>query len=241
MDTIGGLVARERRTREPALRVRTGTNTRYDYYQLCTTTHKTGNFLSHRGVREGETVAVVASESGTPILSLFGAALLGGRAWFDPPRTLDARVLVAPADVVEEYDLPAGASRVAYDGEPADPAVESFGESVWSENPFCPTPSGVGPGTPFLTTAEREYTHGELLAAAERVVERWGLGVGDAVAIRTPLSRPGTIVAGVLAPLSVGATVVFPDPEDGGDVAVATSDVDAPEPTVIDPAEVPLP
>lgn len=241
MDTIGELVARERRTREPALRARIGVNLRYDYYQFCTTAHKTGNFLSHRGVREGETVAVVASESGAPVLSLFGAALLGARARFDPPREVDARALVAPAEVIEGYELPTGAARLAYDGEVSDPAIESFGESVWSENPFCPTPPGIDSGAPFLATDGGEYTHGELLAATERIVADSGLDAGDEVAIRAPLSRPGTVVAGVLAPLSVGGTIVFPGADGEGDVAVATGGVDAPEPAVIDPTEVPLP
>lgn len=238
MDTIDELVARDRRSREPALRARTGVNTRYDYYQLCTTAHKTGNFLSHRGVRAGERVAVVASESGAPILSLFGAALLGACVRFDPPREVDARVLVAPADVIEAYDLPPSATRVAYDGESDDPAVEAFGESVWSENPFCPTPPEIGPEAAFLATDEDEYKQGELLAATESVVERWELDSGDEVAIRAPLSRPGTIVAGVLAPVSVGATIVFPGAEAEADVAVAEDD--APEPVMVDPADVPL-
>jgi hypothetical protein len=240
MDTIGELVSRERRSREPALRARTGVNARYDYYQLCTTAHKTGNFLSHRGVRPGERVAVVASEGGAPVLTLFGAALLGARVRFDPPREIDARVLVAPAEAIGEYDLPPSATRLAYDGEPADPAVESFGESVWSENPFCPTPPEVDPETPFLATDEREYGHGELLAAAERVVERLELTAGDRVAIRASLSRPGTVVAGVLAPLSVGATVVFPGSGDEGDVGVVGGDARAPESVTIYPADVPL-
>lgn len=242
MDTIGELVARDRRTREPALRARTGVNLRYDYYQFCTTAHKTGNFFSHRGVREGETVAVVASESGAPILSLFGAALLGARVRFDPPRDreVDARALVAPAEEVERYELPTGAARLAYDGEIDDPAVESFGESVWSENPFCPMAPGIGPETPFLATDDGEYTHGELLAATERVVAESGLDAGDEVAIRAPLSRPGTVVAGVLAPLSVGGTISFPGADGEGDVAVAADDIDAPEPAVIDPGEIPL-
>lgn len=238
MDTIGGLVARERRSREPALRARTGVNTRYDYYQLCTTAHKTGNFLSHRGVRAGETVAVVASESGAPILSLFGAALLGACVRFDPPPEVDARVLVAPAEVIGGYDLPPGATRVAYDGESANPAVEAFGESVWSENPFCPTPPEIGPETAFLSSDDGEYTHGELLAATERVVERWGLAAGDEVAIRAPLSRPATVVAGVLAPLWVGGTIVFSGAESETRAAVAEDD--APEPVAIDPADVAL-
>ena len=241
MDTIGELVARDRRSRDPALRARTGVNLRYDYYQFCTTAQKTGNFLSHRGVHVGETVAIVASEGGAPVLSLFGAALLGARVRFDPPEESDARVLVAPADAIDGYDLPASATRVAYDGRPVAPAVEAFGESVWSENPFCPTPPEVGSSSPFLVTGSRSYTHGGLLAAAERVVERWEIQAGDGMAIRAPLSRPETVVAGVLAPLSAGATIVFPGADAETDLAIAETADQVPEPATIELAEVPLP
>jgi hypothetical protein len=219
METIGELVARDRRTREPALRAQTGVTLRYDYYQLCTTAHKTGNFFSHRGVREGSLVGIESEKSGAPILSLFGAALLGARVRFDPPREIDARLLVAPGNRMDDYDLPKGASRVAYD-ETADPAVESFGESVWSENPWCPTPPDVGSETPLLETEHESYTHGELLAAAQQVVNRWEIESGDEIAIRTPLARPETVVAGVLAPLLAEAVIVFPGPDSRGDIAV---------------------
>ncbi|KYH27407.1 hypothetical protein HAPAU_00730 [Halalkalicoccus paucihalophilus] len=230
METIGELVARDQRTREPALRARTGVTLRYDYYQLCTTAQKTGNFFSHRGVRTGSLVGVESAESGAPVLSLFGAALLGARVRFDPPRKTDARLLVAPSEGIEEYALPAGASRLAYDGEPGV-GVESFGESVWSENPACPTPSEVGPDTPFLETEDETYTHGQLLAATERVVDRWGIGPGTEVAIRTPLSEPEAVVAGILAPLSAGGVIVFPGPDEAVDLAVG----EGPESTVIPP------
>lgn len=230
MDTVGEIVARERRTREPALRARTGVNLRYDYYQFCTTAQKTGNFFSHRGVRAGETVAVVESESGAPLLALFGAALLGARVRFDPPRETDARLLVAPGEEIEEYVLPTGASRLAYTGE-ARAGVESFGESVWSENPACPTPPEVDPDTPLLETDGGTHTHGELLAATERVVDRWGIEPGTEVAIRAPLAHPGAVVAGILAPLSAGGVIVFPGPDEAVDIAVG----EGPESTVIPP------
>ncbi|MEM4780032.1 MAG: hypothetical protein QXG03_00480 [Halalkalicoccus sp.] len=230
MDTVGQIVARDRRTREPALRARTGVNLRYDYYQLCTTAHKTGNFFSHRGVREGALVAIESEPSGAPVLSLFGAALLGARVRFDPPREIDARLLVAPGEGVARYDLPAGASRLAYTGEPG-PDAEAFGESVWSENPACPTPPEIGPGTLLLETESEAYTHGELLAAAERVVDRFGIEAGTQVAIRAPLARPGTVVAGVLAPLLAGGAIVFPGPEEILDLAVG----EGPEPETVDP------
>lgn len=226
--TIGELVARDRRTREPALRAQTGMTLRYDYYQLCTTAHKTGNFFSHRGVREGALVGISSEKRGAPILSLFGAALLGARVRFDPPREIDARLLVAPGEEIKSYELPKGASRLAFD-ESTEPGIESFGESVWSENPWCPTPSEVGPDTPFLEAGSEAYTHGELLEAAERVVEGWGIERGDEVAIRAPLARAETVVAGVLAPFLVGGVIVFPgeDPETG--IAVG----EGPEPTTI--------
>lgn len=234
MDTLGELVARERRGREPALRAGTDANPRYDYHQFCTTAHKTGNFLSHRGVHVGSTVAIVGEESGAPLLSLFGTALLGARVRFDPPREADTRMLVAPAETVGEYDLPPGASRIAYGGESSDPQVEAFGESVWSENPHCPTPPETDRNTPALVTADRTYTHGALLDATERVVERWDLNADDRVAIRAPLARAETVVAGVLAPLSVGGTVVFPGTEAETTIAVG----DGPEPTSIEPESV---
>ncbi|MDL5361612.1 hypothetical protein [Halalkalicoccus sp. NIPERK01] len=234
METIGELVGRERRTREPALRARTGVALRYDYYQFCTTAQKTGNFFSHRGVRTGALVGIRSEESGAPILSLFGAALLGARVRFDPPRELDARLLVAPGKEVEEYDLPAGASRIAYTGEPRA-GIESFGESIWSENPACPVPSEIRSETPLLETGSGTYTHGDLLAAAERVVERWGIEPGDEVAIRAPLSEPGTVVAGVLAPLLAGGVIVFPGPDEVADLAVGAG----PEPSTIPHESVP--
>jgi hypothetical protein len=219
METIGELVARDRRTREPALRARTGVTLRYDYYQLCTTAQKTGNFFSHRGVREGSLVAVESEESGAPILSLLGAALLGARVRFDPPPEIDARLLVAPCARMDDYDVPKGASRLAY-GETSDPAVESFGESVWSENPWCPTPPDVCSETPLLETENESYSHGELLDSAAATAERWGIDAGTKVAIRAPLARPETVVAGVFAPLLAGGVIVFPGPDSREDIAV---------------------
>lgn len=230
MDTIGQLVARDRRTREPALCAQTGVTLRYDYYQLCTTAQKTGNFFSHRGIRVGSLVAISAAESGAPILSLLGAALLGARVRFAPSHETDANLLVAPSEGMDKYDLPVGASRLAYSGAPdSGSGIESFGESVWSENPFCPTPPEVGPETPLLETETESYTHGELLVAAERVVERFGIERGTEVAVRAPLDRSEVIVAGVFAPLLVGGVIVFPGPDTAADIAVG----EGPESTAI--------
>lgn len=229
METIGELVARDRRSRDLALRAAVGATPEYDYYQFCTTAQKTGNFLRHFGVGSGKTVAVATGPGGAPLLALFGAARLGARTRFDPPRSVDARVLIAPAEAIDAYDLPAGRRRIAYGGEPSDPSVERFASGVWSENPACPILPEVTAESTALVDGDRSYAHAALLDAAARVADR--LDSDDEVAIRAALSRPETIVAGVLAPLSVGATIVRPNGEERGTVAV--TDGDAPEPRSI--------
>lgn len=87
-----------------------------------------------------------------------------------------------------------------------------------------------------FTHDEGAFTHDELLAAARRVAEGWSLAPGDEVAVRTSLANPGSVAAGVLAPICAGAVVLFPGRETVGDVAVA--DGDAPELAVVSPDEV---
>jgi len=240
MDTLGDLVARERRSDDPALRVPGNTPREYDYRRFCTTTWKTGNYLRRLGVRStdevtgqdeslaGATVAVVPARAPEPLLVLFGAALLGARVRFAPPRDAAARVLVAPGDEMDDYDLPPGSQRVAYATESDDPAVAWFGESVWSENPSFP-PTQVAPDAPAVTTGDRDHAHADLLAAAEAAATGWNLTAGDEVAVRAPLADPRAVAAGVLAPLLAGAATLLPDDEQVGDVAVVESGGDAPE------------
>ncbi|WP_327051479.1 hypothetical protein [Halomicrococcus gelatinilyticus] len=240
MDTLGDLVSRERRSDDPAVRVPGNTPREYDYRRFCTTTWKTGNYLRRLGVRStdevterdeplaGATVAVVPSRAPEPLLVLFGAALLGARVRFAPPLDVAARVLVAPGDEMDAYDLPPGSQRVAFDAESDDPAVAWFGESVWSENPsFPPTP--VSPDAPAVTTGDADHAHADLLAAAESAATDWNLTVGDEVAVRAPLADPRAVAAGVLAPLLAGAAVLLPDDEAVGDAAVVEPGGDAPE------------
>ncbi len=222
METLGDLVARDRRSRDPALRARTGVTPRYDYYQLCTTAQKTGNFLSHFGVGPGTRVGIVPEPGGAPILTLFGTALVGATARFDPPRETDVRVLVAPGGVVGEYDRPPGRRTIAYGEDVADPEIEAFGAGVWSENPACPSPPTLSPDDPVLKTDDGSYAHADLLDAAQTVAEDASLSADDEVAIRAPLAHAGTVVAGVLAPLFVGGTVVFPGEDEVVDVGVVS-------------------
>lgn len=256
MDKLGDLVTRERRSDDTAL-VAPRENRRYDYHRFCTTAWKTGNFWRRRGVHAEATVAVADDPEPEAVFSFLGAALLGARTRFGLPgarggddaahagdaapdaRTetdaLDARVVVAPSEEIGDDEVAPGCQRVGYGGPPDDPAVAHFERDVWSENPAFPeTP--VESEAVALVAGDDEFSHADLLGAARAVADDWGLATGDEVAVRAPLAAPGTVVAGVVAPLLAGAAVLFPDGEATGDFAVA--DGDAPEETVVRPEAV---
>ena len=255
---VGDLVARARRSDAPALRApRLGRA--YDYARLCTDAWKTGNYLSHLGVHgptgegthDAATVAVADDPVPEAALTFLGTALLGATTRFVPLPDgagadeggegihVNARALVVPFDAVGGYALPPGGQSVAYSGPPDDPSVGHFERDVWSENPTEP-PDRVAPESVVLAADGATYAHADLLDAARRVADDWALEPGDAVAVRASLRRPGTVVAGLLAPLAAGATVLFPDDEAVGDCAVvdAPDAHDAPEERVVAPGDV---
>ncbi|MFC4449430.1 hypothetical protein [Halorussus aquaticus] len=254
MDALGDIVARDRRSDDPALVAPRG-NRHYDYRRFCNTAWKTGNYWRRRGVHEGATVAVADDPEPETVFSFLGAALLGAKTRFGLSDSsggdadgFDARLVVAPRDEIGDYDVSPGTQRVAYGGPPDDPAVAHFERDVWSENPSFPdTP--IDPETVAIVAGDerdgspadavREFSHAEVLAAARRVADDWELAPGDEVAVRAPFSVPGTVVAGVVAPLLAGAAVLLPDDDATGDFAVAQGD--APEEGgVLGPADVRL-
>ena len=175
-------------------------------------------------------------------MSFFGAALLGAQVRFHGPEESTARAVVAPAESVAAYGLPAGSQRVAYGAPPDEPSVAHFERDVWSENPSFPA-TVVPTDSPVLATEDGTYSHATLLDAAETVSERWELAPGDEVAVRAPLTDPRTLVAGVLAPLIAGGAILLPDDSAEGESRVggfAVSDDDAPEESVLALADVPL-
>lgn len=246
METLGDLLVRGRRTDDVAVRddctVRESPGpdgpaggvpaVEYTYHDYVTTAWKTANFFSLCGVHQSTTVAVVDDSAVPPLLAFLGAAQLGAVTRFDPPLSVEADLLVGPDESVLAYDLPPGATRLAYTtGESvADPRVEAFGRGVWSENPTEP-PEDVEPGAPALWTPDGPLPHSDLLARAEAVAA--DLSPADEVVVRSPLAAVGTVVAGALAPLLVGATVVFPGEGTVGDVAVAGPGVAPSEPQVV--------
>ncbi len=223
MDVVGDLLARDRRSRAPAL-VTAGGSER-TYHDLITNAYKAANVLRYLGAREGSTVAIAPVPGFHTILAFLGAARLGTRVRFDPTRGVDAgdRVVVVPVADEAGMAVEPGTKLVAYGGPPDRPETTHWEQELWSENPGTP-PSNVGPSDPLLVherdeTEERveiTHTHAAVLATAERVAGKHDLAADSRVVLRTTLTDPGAVAAGVVAPLSVGGTVVLA-PRDVGD------------------------
>jgi len=228
MDTFAALVARDRRSDAPACRVGTGSHV-YDYRRFCTTAWKVGNFLTHRGVRGGATVGVVADPNPKALLTILGAGLLGARSWLSPPREFEGRAIVAPGAAVREYDLPVGGQPIAFGETPDDHDVTDWETEVWSENPTMP-PERPPAETVAVTDGGVECTQSELLTAAANVVAAGRITDADTVVLRASLADPRGVAA-ALAPLAAGAELVFPGDEVVGDVGIGA---DAPEERVVD-------
>lgn len=239
METVSDLVAAGRERAGVVLSV-PGRRTDYRYDDFCTSVWKSGNLLRHYGLRAGAraTVAVGPKEPGgegdpealrgwfdsaDPLLGLLGAAQLGATVDLGPTpdAPVEGRVFVLPAAWVDAYEAAPGTSLVAYGGPPEESGVVHFERERWSENPMQP-PEPPAAGDALLAG----YTHGDLVGAAERVVEERGLGEESRVALAAPLAgehAPGALAAGVLAPMAAGASVVAAGPA----VGVEADDVDA--------------
>ncbi|WP_058365836.1 hypothetical protein [Haloparvum sedimenti] len=254
MHVVGDLLARDRRSDAPALVTPDGRER--SYHELITNAYKAGNVLRYLGLGAGRTLAVAPVPALPPVLAFLGAAQLGAATRFDPAAGADAgdRVLLVPATEEAAYDPAPGTQLAVFGGDPTAPETTNWEESVWSENPAFP-PSDLKPETPLLLPAGAAegtdtgeidaISHGAALAAAAEVSERYGLDADSRVVLRAPLSNPAAVAAGLLAPLSVGGTAVLTDPAETGAEApvrgeVAVTAGEAPEPAVLDPADVPL-
>jgi hypothetical protein len=222
MDVLGDAIGRERRTSETALRA-PAVGRSYDYRRFCTNAWKVGNLLRHHGVRGGATVAVADDPLPEPVLTFYGAALLGAAVRFDSTAT-NPKALVVPESEVENHDPEPGTKIVAYGARAEDPSVAYFERDVWSENPTQP-PDRIAPSDPLVATGEGTYTHEEVLTAAERVVDAAGLEPGDEIAVRGSFADPGVVAAGLVAPILAGGAIVL-GAESTGDLVVGGEDSD---------------
>ena len=218
----------------------------YSYREFATNCFKAANLLGHYGVHPGAAVTVAVgpkeapgdsgaddgetsdgetSDGGSgedaigflgaaePLLAILGGASVGATVDVRPAEPVESRALVAPA--WRSSETAPRCSTLAYGGPPEDPAVAHFEAELWSENPTAP-PEHVDPEDPALRADEESYSHETLLAVAGDVVADHGLDDTSQVMLSASLTDPGALVAGVLAPLSVGATVVLPDGADDG-------------------------
>ncbi|MBV0900634.1 class I adenylate-forming enzyme family protein [Haloarcula salina] len=245
MQVLADLVA-DARERDGVLFRSPERSTPYSYRDFATNAWKGGNLLRHYGVRHGTRVAVVVGpkepteddEPGTlrdapdGLLAFLAAGLDGAVVDLDPPAAVDATALVAPAAWLDRYALGPGTKGLAYGGPVEDPTIAQFERELWSENPLQP-PGELAPDDALLA-ADRIYTHGELLAEGRRVAADYEFDAETTVAVRAPMTSAGALVAGLLAPMRAGATVVYGDAA-AADVAVA--DGDAPEEVVVRPDE----
>jgi acyl-CoA synthetase (AMP-forming)/AMP-acid ligase II len=252
METLADPLARDRRSDDPALVTPDGRErSRHD---LITNAYKAGNALRHEGVRRGAAVGIAPVPDLPFVLAFLGAGLLGARVRFDVDTSLaaGARALVVPAADVADATAAAGPGTrvVAVGGAPDDPAVTHWEETVWSENPAFPSPT-VESADPLLDSPDGDetITHGEAISAATAIAEQYGISSARRVVLRTSLAHPGAVVAGVLAPLCGGGVTVLSSAKDevvpaDDDLVVTEADdrdaIDAADPNVIDPDDVPI-
>ena len=243
--TLEDLVAAAKE-REGTVLDAAGRSAPYSYREFATNCYKAGNLLGHYGVHPGAAVTVAvgpkeapgdsgADDGGTsdgetsdggsgedaigflgaaePLLAILGGASVGATVDVTPAAPVESRALVAPA--WRSFETAPRCSTLAYGGPPEDPAVAHFEAELWSENPTAP-PEPVAATDPALRADGESYSHETLLAVAGDVVADHGLDDTSQVMLSASLTDPGALVAGVLAPLSVGATVVLPDGADDG-------------------------
>lgn len=222
METVAALFGRDRRSDRLALVTADGR--KRSYRELVTNAYKAGNALRHHGARRGATVAVPAQRRLAPLLAFCGCALLAAVIRFEPLggdggggsiRDPSPAARLVPADHELDVDPSPGTARIAYGSEPTAAETVHWEAELWSENPATPPPPAE-PSDPLLAAGGRTHSHGAVLGAARSVAGTVGLSGDDRVAVRGSFADPRVVAAGIVAPLAVGAAIVFPAGEDDG-------------------------
>lgn len=203
---------------------------RYEYHRFRATAYKTANYLRYNGVGPHATVAILDERAPETLFGVLGAGLLGGSVRIAPDRTVEDAVLFGPTEKLDAYDPAGGCKRIAFGAEPAEPTWAFFEREIWSENPFFPS-TDIDGETAFF----EGWSHRDALTAAESVADE--LTTDDVVAIRGSFTDPSVLIAGVVAPLIAGATILLPDSGQTGTVAVGATD--SPEGRTVSPPDHP--
>ena len=232
-ETLKQLVSAGRRRTGTALEI-AGRRTPYRYEDFCTNCYKAANLFGQYGGHPGGRIDVVvgpkpefesnAAEpiihrpaagtsdrggrftSAAPLYALVGGTLIGATVAIQPD-PIDSRVLVAPTGWQTRYDLPPGCSVLGYGGPPESAEVAHFEAECWSQNPTEP-PEPVDPTDSAVRMAGEQFTHAEVCELADRTARDLQLDANTRLGLTAPLRTPAAVIGGVLAPLSVGATVV---------------------------------
>ncbi|MFD1598904.1 AMP-binding protein [Halobellus rarus] len=207
-ETVGELVARDRRTSGVALRAENVDRT-YSYHNFVTTTYKIGNVLRHLGVRRGTEVLVVPDPLPEPVLTFYGAAQLGAVTRFsDTLASTDPRVVVAPADREAAVDLPPGHHLVVYGDPPTAATTTHWETEVWSENPAV-HPTSVGGTDPLLAVGDRTHSHVDALSKVSGGEASERPEAGERVAVQGSFEDPDVVIDGLVEPIAAGATITL--------------------------------
>lgn len=203
---------------------------RYEYHRFRATAYKTANYLRYNGVGPHATVAILDVPAPETLFGVLGTALLGGSVRIAPDRAVDDAVLFGPTEDLDEYDPAGGCKRIAFGAEPTDPTWAFFEREIWSENPFFPK-TEVDGETNFV----EGWSQREALQTAESIAAE--LDGDDVIAIRGSFTDPAVLIAGVLAPLIGGGSILLPNSDQTGTIAVGATDV--PEERTLTPPDHP--
>lgn len=221
MDTVGDLL--DLPHPDDAIALEHGRRS-YEYHRFRATAFKTGNYLRYNGVGPHATVSILNDPAPESVFGFLGTGLLGGTVRFGPGQVVEDAILYGPTTELDAYETAGGCKRIGYGEPPEDPSWAYFEREIWSENPFFP-PTEVDGNDRLLG----EWSQADALGAARAASA--DLSPDDVVAIRGSMTDPSTVIAGLLAPLVVGATVLLPTGDQEGTVAVG--DTDAPEARVL--------
>lgn len=220
METVKDLLRARQDREEPAVTSNTRVSD-YSYEGLVTDVWKAANLFSHYGVHRGGTVTVAGRtdsnrpvwNSGVvhPLVAILGAMTVGASVSFPKRSRTESDVLVAPVESIDSYSTGPGCTVLTY-GEPPESAdVTGFESALWSENAVEP-PEPLSSGTTAMSLDGRQLSHASLIDAAKRLRTAYDL---DESATLRSLPHPvevGSVAAGIIAPILVGATIAIDPP-----------------------------
>ena len=156
-----------------------------------------------------KTACVVPDPLPEPVLTFYGAAQLGAVTRFsDTLPSADPRVVVAPAEREEAFDLPPGHHLVVYGDPPTEATTTHWETEVWSENPAV-HPTSVEGTDPLLAVGDRTYSHVDAVSTGSGAGASERPEAGERVAVQGSFEDPDVVIDGLVEPIAAGATITL--------------------------------